>query len=191
MLLFVPIASATSSAVDIKKAELYKAPENSSIENDLLAELSAKAELYNENFDKVPSVLKRFVASEEIAGKIKLENGEMLYVTLLMRGGQIGEFYTYDTPDDPNSKMGPTITIETDEKTVRQILDSDKPRAATSVATKIGQLLLEKRNNTCSRSRCSKSPCKVNTSKPLLSKNSVNSLQSALVLQKMTVDSGR
>ena len=127
MLLFVPIASATSSAVDIKKAELYKAPENSSIENDLLAELSAKAELYNENFDKVPSVLKRFVASEEIAGKIKLENGEMLYVTLLMRGGQIGEFYTYDTPDDPNSKMAPTITIETDEKTVRQILDSDKP----------------------------------------------------------------
>lgn len=128
MLLFVPIAGAASSAGDIKKAELYKAPdENSSIENSLFAELSTKAELYNKNFDKVPSVLKRFVASEEIAGKIMLENGEMLYVTLLMRGGQIGEFYTYDTPNDPNSKMGPTITVETDEKTVRQILDSNKP----------------------------------------------------------------
>ena len=51
----------------------------------------------------------------------------MLYVTLLMRGGKIGEFYKYDTPTDPNSKMGPTITIETDEKTIRQILDSGKP----------------------------------------------------------------
>jgi hypothetical protein len=127
MLLFIPIAGAASSAGDIKKAELYKAAENSSIENGLFAELSTKAELYNKNFEKVPSVLKRFVASEEIAGKVKLENGEMLYVTLLMRGGQIGEFYTYDTPDDPNSKMGPTITVETNEKTVRQILDSSKP----------------------------------------------------------------
>src|SRR5512140_1073536 len=107
MLLFVPVAGAVSNAGDIKKADLYKAPENSTTENDLFTELSAKAELYNKNFDKVPAILKRLVASEEIAVKIKLENGEMLYVTLLMRGGKIGDFYRYDTPNDPNSKFGP------------------------------------------------------------------------------------
>lgn len=127
MLLFVPIAGAISNAVDIKKADLYKASDNSTIENDLFAEMSANAELYNKNFDKVPEVLKRLVGSEEVAGEIKLKNGEILYVTLLMRGGEIGDFRTYDTPNDPNSKFGPSINVETDEKTVRRVLDSKEP----------------------------------------------------------------
>lgn len=127
MLLFVPIAGAVSNAGDIKKADHYKAPGNSTIENDLFAEMSANAELYNKNFDKVPEVLKRLVGSEEVAGEIKLENGEILYVTLLMRGGEIGDFRTYDTPNDPNSKFGPSIKVETDEKTVRRVLDSKEP----------------------------------------------------------------
>ena len=131
MLLFIPIACAASNAGDIKAAALYKAPENSTTENDLFTELSANAELYNQNFDKVPTILKRLVASEEIAGKIKLENGEMLYVTLLMRGGQIGNFYKYDTPKDPNSKFGPSITVETDEGTIRKVLDSKEPLKET------------------------------------------------------------
>lgn len=127
MLLIVPIAGAASDAGNIKKADLYEAPENSTTENSLFAELSAKAELYNTNFDKVPDVLQRLVASEEIAGKIKLENGEMLYVTLLMGGGKIRDFYSYETPNDPNSKFGPSITVETDEKTIQKVLDSKEP----------------------------------------------------------------
>lgn len=127
MLLFAPIAGAVSNAGNIKKADLYKAPENSTTNNNLFAELSTKAELYNTNFDKAPGVLQRLVASEEIAGKIKLENGEMLYVTLLMGGGKIRDFYSYATPNDPNSKFGPSITVETDEKTVKEVLDSEEP----------------------------------------------------------------
>jgi len=127
MLLIVPIAGAASDAGNIKKADLYEAPENSTTENALFAELSAKAELYNKNFDEVPDVLQRLVASEEIAGKIKLENGEMLYVTLLMGGGKIRDFYSYETPNDPNSKFGPSITVETDEKTIQTVLDSKEP----------------------------------------------------------------
>lgn len=127
MLLIVPIAGAASDAGNIKKADLYEAPENSTTENSLFVELSAKAELYNTNFDKVPDVLQRLVASEEIAGKIKLENGEMLYVTLLMGGGKIRDFYSYETPNDPNSKFGPSITVETDEKTIQKVLDSKEP----------------------------------------------------------------
>ncbi len=131
MLLFVPIACAASNAGDIKAADLYEAPENPTAENNLFTELSANAELYNKNFDKAPTILKRLVGSEEIAGKIKLENGEMLYVTLLMRGGQIGKFYRYDTPKDPESKFGPSITVETDERTIRKVLNSKEPLKET------------------------------------------------------------
>jgi hypothetical protein len=127
MLLFVPIAGAVSNAGNIKKAELYTSPENLTTENALFGELSTKAELYNTNFDKVPEVLQQLVASEEIAGKIKLENGEMLYVTLLMGGGQIRDFYSYETPNDPNSKFGPSITVETDENTIQKVLGSKEP----------------------------------------------------------------
>lgn len=127
VLLLVYTAGAASGAGEITAAETFTTPINSSPENDLFSELSAQAELYNENFDKVPSLVQRLVASEEIAGKIELENGEMLYVTALMRGGKVGDFYKYDTPNDPNSQFGPTITVESDEETVREILESEDP----------------------------------------------------------------
>lgn len=131
MLLLIPIAGAVSNADNIKAANLYKAPKTSTTETDLFSELSAKFELYNENFNKVPAVVKRLVASEEIAGKIQLDNGKMLYVTLQMKGAKVGDFYKYDTPEDPNSKFGPSITVETDEKTIRQVLDSKDPLEET------------------------------------------------------------
>ena len=37
------------------------------------------------------------------------------------------DFYRYDTSDDPYSKFEPSIEIETDEQTVRKILDSNNP----------------------------------------------------------------
>lgn len=143
MLLFAPIAGAASNVTGIEKAELYKAPENSTTENDFFTELSEKAELYNQNFNEVPGILKRLVASEEISGKIKLDNGEMLYVTLLMRGGKIGEFYKHDTPNDPNSKFGPSIIVETDEKTIRKVLDAEEPLKETVKAMNEDSLKVE------------------------------------------------
>jgi len=143
MLLLVPIAGAASNTGNIKKADLYQAPENSTNENALFAELSANVELYNTNFDKVPDILQRLVASEEIAGKIKLENGEMLYVTLLMGGGQVRDFYSYETPDDPNSKFGPSITVETDEKTIQNVLDSKEPLKEAVKSMNDGSLKVE------------------------------------------------
>lgn len=131
VLLFVPLAGAASNTGNIRAAELYKNNNNATSENDLFTELSKNIELYNENFEKVPTVLQRLVGSEEIAGKIKLENGEMLYVTLLMRSGKVGDFYKYDTSTDPNSAFGPSITVETDEKTIREIINSEDPLKKT------------------------------------------------------------
>lgn len=121
--LFVPIAGAVSNVDNIKDANLYKAPKNPTTETDLFAELSAKAELYNQNFDQIPEIVKKLVGSEEIAGKIKLANGKMLYVTLITNEGKIETF----SKSDPNSKFEPSMTVKTDEKTVREVLDSKEP----------------------------------------------------------------
>ncbi|SRR5665647_365573 len=130
ILFFVPITGAVSS-VNVIEADLFKASDNPHVENDLFTELSVKAELYNQKFDRVPTILQRLVGSEQIAARIKLENGEMLYTTLLMRGGKVGKFYRYETPTDSNLKFEPSITVETDEKTVRKILDSKDPLRET------------------------------------------------------------
>jgi hypothetical protein len=126
ILLLVSFTGVASSAGDVTPASTFTTPLNSSAENDLFSELSSQMKLYNENFDNVPSLVQRLVGSEEIAGRIKLNNGEMLYVTLLMNGGKVGDFYRYDTPNDPDSKFGPTITVESDEDTIREILNSDE-----------------------------------------------------------------
>lgn len=125
VLLFVPIAGAVDPTV--MEAGLYKAPEGSNLNNDLFSVLSVKTESYNQKFDEVPMLFQRLVGSEQIAGRIKLVNGEMLYVTFLMSGGKVMDFYRYDTIDDPYSKFEPSIIMETDEQTMRKILDSKDP----------------------------------------------------------------
>jgi hypothetical protein len=123
MFLFVPIVGAVSNTGNIQDTNLYKAPKNHNTETDLFSELNAKVELYNQNFDQVPAIIKELVGSEEIAGKIKLENGKMLYVTVTTNEGKIESF----SESDPNSKFEPSITVKTDEKTVREVLDSKDP----------------------------------------------------------------
>ncbi|WP_410507260.1 hypothetical protein RSJ42_10555 [Methanosarcina hadiensis] len=119
------ITGVASSAGDITPASTFTTSANSSPGNDLYTELSAQMKIYNDNIDNVPLLVKRLVGSEEIAGKIELNDGKMLYVTLRMAGGEVSEFYKYDTPNDPNSKFGPSITVESDETTIREILEAD------------------------------------------------------------------
>ena len=125
ILLFIPIVDAAGPV--IRGAGLYKAPEGSNLNSDLFSVLSVKIESYNQKFDEVPMLFQRLVGSEQIAGRIKLVNGEMLYVTFLMSGGKVMDFYRYDTSDDPYSKFEPSIVVETDEQTMRKILDSKDP----------------------------------------------------------------
>jgi hypothetical protein len=140
----MPVAGAVSDSGNIREVELFKAPDNTEDgNNDLFSELSVKAELYNENFDEVPMLFKRLVGSQEIALKIKQDDGNMLYATAIMRGGMVGEFYSYDTPEDPNSKFGPSMTVETDEQTVREILDSEDPLKEAVQSMNEGTLVVE------------------------------------------------
>ncbi len=143
-LLLMPVAGAVSDSRDIREVEFFKAPDDAANgENGLFDELSVKAELYNENFDEVPMLFKRLVGSQEIALKIKQDDGNMLYATAIMRGGMVGEFYSYDTPEDPNSKFGPSMTVETDEQTVHQILDSEDPLKEAVQSMDEGTLVVE------------------------------------------------
>jgi hypothetical protein len=126
VLLLIPLASAESSA-GIREADLYKASPGSNQGTDLFSVLSVKTELYNQKFDEVPLLFRQVVGSQQIAGRIKLANGEMLYVTFLMTGGKVMDLYRYDTPDDPYAKFEPSMIIETDEQTMRKIIDSNDP----------------------------------------------------------------
>lgn len=127
ILLLAQITGVASSAGDITPASTFTTTANSSPENDLYTELSAQMKIYNDNIDNVPLLVKRLVGSEEIAGKIELNDGKMLYVTARMAGGEVSEFYKYDTPNDPNSKFGPSITVESDETTIKEILVAEDP----------------------------------------------------------------
>jgi len=88
-------------------------------------------------------LFQRLVGSEQIGGKIKLDNGEILYVTLLMSGGKVIDFYSYDTPDDSYSKFEPSIIVETDEQPVRKILDSTDPLKEAVDSMNEGSLKVE------------------------------------------------
>jgi len=143
-LLLMQVAGAVSDSGNIREAELFKAPDDAANgDNDLFSELSVDAELYNEHFDEVPMLFKRLVGSQEIALRIKQDDGDMLYATAIMRGGMVGEFYSYETPNDPNSKFGPSMTVETDEQTVRQILDSEDPFKKAVQSMDEGTLVVE------------------------------------------------
>lgn len=142
MLLLVPIASAASNAGNAKESNLYKAPKNYNTGDDLFKELSTKAELYNQNFDKVPAIIKKLAGSEKILGNIKLDNGKMLYVTVTTNNGKIESFSNYN----PKSNFEPSITVETDEKTVRKIIDSNNPLKEVLKFMKKGSLKVETEN---------------------------------------------
>lgn len=125
ILLFIPIVNAADPVV--KSASLYKAPEGLNPNSDLFSRLSIQTDIYNQKFNEIPMLFQRLVGSEQIAVSIKLENGEMLYATFLMTGGKVLDFYRYDSPNDPYSKLEPSIKVETDEQTARKILDSNNP----------------------------------------------------------------
>lgn len=125
LFVFAPLAGASGPTV--REAEPYKAPADAFAKQDLFSVLCVKAELYNEQSDDVPMLLQKFVGSEQIALRIKLDNGNMLYATVRMAGGKVIGFYSYDTQTDPNSKFEPSIIVESNEQTVRRILDSSNP----------------------------------------------------------------
>lgn len=125
LLVFVPLAGA--SALTVREAEPYKAPADAFAKQDLFSVLCVKAELYNQQSDDIPMLLQKFVGSEQIVLRIKLDNGNMLYATVRMAGGKVIEFYRYDTPADPKSKFEPSIIVESNEQTVQRILSSSNP----------------------------------------------------------------
>lgn len=129
-LLLIPLAGAATDSASVIGTPIYEAPEDArklAEEGDFFSELCINAELYNRNFDEMPVLLKQFVGSQDIAGQIKLENGTMLNITLSMRGAKVMDFYSYDTLKDPKLKLGASAVVETDEATVRKIMDSEEP----------------------------------------------------------------
>lgn len=114
---------AVSNAGNIN-ANLEKTSKNHSTGDDLFKELSAKTGLYNQICDKVP-IVKELVGSEDFLVKIKLENGGTLSVTFTTNNGKINlnTFSKYGK----KSEFKPSITVKTNEKTIREVLNSKNP----------------------------------------------------------------
>lgn len=115
MFLLVPIAGAVSST--------DPAPKKCTNGDELFKKLSADAELYNKKFDKVPAIIKTLVDSHSALVKIKLDDGKILRIAVTTNDGKIETFSKYN----PKSKFNPSITVVTDEKTVRAVIDSTNP----------------------------------------------------------------
>jgi hypothetical protein len=115
--LFIPIAGAVSNA--------DKVSNNQDTGEELFEKMRGNAELYNQYFDtgQIPRV-KKLVSdvSEDVLVKIKLENGKTLSVTFTTNKGKI-DLDTFSM-DKEKSKFKPSITVKTDEETVREVLDS-------------------------------------------------------------------
>lgn len=115
--LFIPIAGAVSNA--------DKVSNNQDTGEELFEKMRGNAELYNQYFDtgQIPRV-KKLVSdvSEDVLVKIKLENGKTLSVTFTTNKGKI-DLDTFSM-DNEKSKFKPSITVKTDEETVREVLDS-------------------------------------------------------------------
>lgn len=72
MLLFVPIAGAASNAGDIRKADLFEAPENSTADNDLFTELSEKPDFTTRISIKFPQFSKSLWPVKKFPEKLNL-----------------------------------------------------------------------------------------------------------------------
>ncbi|HEY3363369.1 MAG TPA: hypothetical protein VGK06_16520 [Methanosarcina sp.] len=115
MFLLVPVAGAVSNT--------SPAPKNCTSEDKLFKKLSADAELYNKKFDKVPSIIKKLIDSHSALVKITLDNGKVLSIAITTKDGKIETFSKYN----PKSNFEPFVTIVTDEKTVKKLIDSKNP----------------------------------------------------------------
>lgn len=139
-LIMVPLAGAVSETSVTANASPAGPAPSAEEKGDLYSDLNVKVEHYNQNFDNVPMLVKRLVGSQEIEGKITQNDGSVLRITALMRGGKVGEFYKSDTKE---SRFGPSLTFESDEDTIRKIMSSKDPLRKTVRSIKDGKLKVE------------------------------------------------
>ncbi|MCQ1535600.1 hypothetical protein FTO70_07900 [Methanosarcina sp. KYL-1] len=107
--------------------------------SDLFDLIDSNIEVYNQNLNLAPGFLKSLVGDEEILFVITLEDGGELYAWGVTESAEFIEFEKLESPDGNE----PTITVRSDEATVRSIIDSSSPVQKFSDALKSGKVVVE------------------------------------------------
>jgi len=95
--------------------------------------------IYNQNLNLTPGILKSLVGDEQILFVITLENGGELYAWGITEAAEFVEFEKLEALSDKE----PSVTVRSDESTVRSIIDSSSPMQEFNEALKSGQVTVE------------------------------------------------
>jgi hypothetical protein len=95
--------------------------------------------IYNQNLNLAPGVFKSLLGDEQILFTITLENGGELYAWGITEDAEFVEFEKLDASSDPE----PSLTVRSDESTVRSIIESSSPLQKFNEALESGKVTVE------------------------------------------------
>jgi len=95
--------------------------------------------VYNQNLDLVPGILKSLIGDEQILFVITLEKGGELYAWGATEKAEFVEFKKLEALTDQE----PSLTVRSDESTVRSIIESSSPVQELNEAVKSGKVTVE------------------------------------------------
>ncbi len=95
--------------------------------------------IYNQNLDLAPGVLKSLIGDEQILFVISLESGGELYAWGTTENAEFVEFEKLEALTDKE----PSLTVQSDDSTVRSIIESSSPMQEFNEAVKSGKITVE------------------------------------------------
>ncbi|OFV68398.1 MAG: conserved hypothetical protein, secreted [Candidatus Syntrophoarchaeum caldarius] len=102
-----------------------------SASEDLFGDMSSAMDGYNEQIDKLPSFLKH-IGDERINCEIQLEGGGSMTVGVIIDNLQIDL--------QKGALDHPSVTVQVDEQTVREIINSGSPLTTIAAALEDGRI---------------------------------------------------
>ncbi len=89
---------------------------------DLFNTLNASVDIYNNNLDQVPGIVKYLVGNEETYVTVDMNNGDKLEIKMVMKEGKITQFEKIIGFDE-----SATVRVSTSEKDVIELMTSTDP----------------------------------------------------------------
>lgn len=101
--------------------------------------INSSIEVYNQNLNLTPDIVKSLVGDEQILFVITLENGEEMYVWGTTENAEFVEFEKLDALTDQE----PSLTIKSNESAIHSIIESPSPVEEFNEAVKSGDTKVE------------------------------------------------
>ncbi|WP_342304892.1 hypothetical protein [Methanolobus sp. ZRKC5] len=109
------------------------------VKPDLYSEMQRYVGYYNNGIDEVPDVVKKVAGNDVILLDIAQNDNTNLKIKAVTKDGVITEFQKVSS----SSGIDPTVSVLTDETTIKAILHSDDPTSQLSSSLNSGTLDIE------------------------------------------------